>query len=144
MLSLSKHECPRMVDFNIHSSYKSSYYPFSPFLNPTNPVLMKTTQFPGKIRSLEPFSDRFDAFRLPAQDCDVLFATYPAGTAIEPHTHETDNWGVITKGEMFITMDGTETAYRPGDWYHVPAGAEHSARCETETEEIEFWFKTET
>ena len=102
---------------------------------------MKTTQFPEKIRSLDPFSDRFDAFRLPAENCDVLFATYPAGTTIEPHTHETDNWGVITKGEMFITMDGRETAYGPGDWYHVPAGAEHSARCEAETEEIEFWFK---
>ncbi len=104
---------------------------------------MKKTQFPKKIRSLEPFSDRFDAFRLPAENCDVLFATYPAGTAIEPHTHETDNWGVITNGEMFITMDGTETAYRSGDWYHVPAGAVHSARCEAETEEIEFWFKAD-
>jgi quercetin dioxygenase-like cupin family protein len=102
---------------------------------------MPKTNFPDKIRSLEPFSDRFDAFRLPAQDCDVLFATYPAGTEIEPHRHDTDNWGVITKGEIFITVDGTETSYRAGDWYTVAAGVEHAARCAEDTEEIEFWFK---
>jgi len=102
---------------------------------------MPKTGFPDKIRTLGPFSDRFDAFRLPAEGCDVLFATYPAGTAIEPHRHDTDNWGVITKGEMFITVGGKETSYRPGDWYHVAAGVEHSACCPEETEEIELWFK---
>lgn len=102
---------------------------------------MKWAEFPDRIRKLEPFSDRFDAFRLAAEDCDVLFASYPAGTSIEPHTHETDNWGVITKGAMIITFDGDETPYGPGEWYHVPAGAEHAARCDVDTEEIEFWFK---
>ena len=101
---------------------------------------MPRTGFPEKIRTLQPFSDRFDAFRLPAEGCDVLFATYPAGTAIEPHAHATDNWGVITKGEMLITVAGRETRYRVGDWYHVAADVEHSARCAVETEEIEFWF----
>lgn len=101
---------------------------------------MKMTAFPEKIRSLEPFSDRFDAYRLPAKGCDVLFATYPAGTQLSPHTHDTHNWGVITKGEMIITMNGDEGRYGPGDWYHVPAQWEHEARCDVATEEIEFWF----
>ena len=101
---------------------------------------MKWDQFPDKIRTLERFSQRFQAFRLRAEGCDVLFGTYPAGTRIEPHSHDTDNWGVITKGEMIIAANGVETRYRPGDWYHVPARAEHSARCDTDTEEIEFWF----
>lgn len=101
----------------------------------------KWPAFPERIRALEAFSDRFDAFRLPAENCDVLFATYPAGTAIEPHTHETDNWGVITKGKMIIAMEGAETEYGPGEWYHVPAGRMHAARCDSETEEIEFWFR---
>ena len=79
--------------------------------------------------------------RLTAQDCDVLFGTYPGGTHIEPHTHPTDNWGVITKGEMVIAMEGTETRYAPGDWYHVPALVEHSAYCDVDTEEVEFWFR---
>ncbi len=138
---MNAHE--RTIPKSIFLTGQSGYYPIASRLKPTNRRRMKTTRFPDKIRSLEPFSDRFDAFRLPAENCDVLFATYPAGTAIEPHIHKTDNWGVITKGEMLITMGGNETAYRPGDWYHVPAGAEHSARCEMETEEIEFWFKAD-
>ncbi len=102
-----------------------------------------TTNFPDKIRSLTPFSDRFEAFKLQAENCDVLFATYPAGTKIEPHDHETDNWGVITKGEMIITMNGQDHVFGPGDWYEIPAGCVHAARCDQDTEEIEFWFKTE-
>jgi len=102
---------------------------------------MKRQTFPEGIRALKPFDGPFDAFRLPAEGCDVLFASYPGDTSIDPHTHDTENWGVITKGQMRITMDGQETAYRPGDWYHVPAGKEHSARCDQDTEEIEFWFK---
>lgn len=101
---------------------------------------MKWDRFPAKIRTLERFSQRFQAFRLRAAGCDVLFGTYPAGTRIEPHSHDTDNWGVITKGEMIIAANGVETRYRPGDWYHIPARAEHAARCDSDTEEIEFWF----
>ena len=104
---------------------------------------MKWGEFPERIREIERFSDRIDAYRLTADDCDVLFATYPAGTTIEPHSHETDNWGVITKGEMIIAIDGSETRFGPGDWYHVPARAEHAARYAVETEEIEFWFKAD-
>ena len=37
-------------------------------------------------------------------------------------------------------MNGQTTRYRPGDWYHVPAGVTHAARCDVDTEEIEFWF----
>lgn len=103
--------------------------------------IMKWSHFPDRIRALQPFSDRFEAFRLSAENCDVLFATYPEGTTIEPHAHDTDNWGVITKGEMIITMNGRETRFRPGDWYHVPAGCQHAATCFVDTEEIEFWFK---
>ena len=51
--------------------------------------------FPEGIRALEPFSDRFEAFRLRAEGADVLFAVYSAGTSIEAHDHETENYGVI-------------------------------------------------
>lgn len=47
--------------------------------------------FPPRIRSLEPFSKRFEAFRLAAQRCDALFANDPAGTRIPAHIHHTDN-----------------------------------------------------
>ena len=48
--------------------------------------------------------------------------------------------GVITEGELFLTVDGTENRYGPGDWYRVEANETHSARFEVETSEIEFWF----
>ena len=80
---------------------------------------MAEPHFPALIRSLPEFDGPFDAFRLDAGNCEVLFASYPAGTAIEPHTHPTENVGVITAGELILTIDGEETRYGPGDWYHV-------------------------
>jgi len=68
----------------------------------------------------------------------VLFALYPAGTSIPLHTHETENHAVITLGELILMMNGEELKVGVGEWYHVPANAEHSARFEVETDEIEF------
>jgi quercetin dioxygenase-like cupin family protein len=97
--------------------------------------------FPPQIRALTAFDGPFDAFRLPAPDCDVLFATYPEGTTIDPHRHDTDNVGVITKGRLNLVVGGEETTYGPGDWYHVPPGVEHAARFDVDSAEIEFWFR---
>lgn len=96
--------------------------------------------FPKLLLDLPKFAGPFDAFKLEARNCDVLFASYPAGTSIPPHHHETENVGVITQGELILTLDGKETRHGPGDWYHVPARAAHAARFEQETSEIEFWF----
>ena len=98
------------------------------------------SHFPSLVRGLPRFTGSFDAFKLQANDCDVLFASYPAGTAIESHHHETENVGVITQGELILTLEGMERRYGPGDWYHVPAQTMHAARFEKETSEIEFWF----
>jgi quercetin dioxygenase-like cupin family protein len=103
-----------------------------------------TDHFPPQIQALAEFDGPFDAFRLPAQHCDVLFATYPAGTTIAPHRHDTDNVGVVTKGCLTLVIDGEETVYEPGDWYHVPTGVEHAARFGTDSAEIEFWFRPTT
>jgi mannose-6-phosphate isomerase-like protein (cupin superfamily) len=100
--------------------------------------------FPELLRDLPRFEGPFDAFKLEAKDCDVLFASYPAGTTIPPHHHDTENVGVITQGELILTLDGKEMRYGPGEWYHVPARAIHAARFERETSEIEFWFHLES
>ena len=96
--------------------------------------------FPKLLRSLPEFEGPFDAFKLEAKNCDVLFASYPAGTTIPEHNHETENVGIITQGELILTLDGKETRYGSGQWYHVPARVKHAARFEKETSEIEFWF----
>ncbi|NND82450.1 MAG: cupin domain-containing protein [Gammaproteobacteria bacterium] len=96
--------------------------------------------YPDKIKQLPLYDGRFDAHKLSADNCDVLFASYPAGTSIAPHTHDTENHGIITKGELILTINGEQQRYAAGDWYHVPAHAEHAADFEVETEEVEFWF----
>ncbi len=101
-------------------------------------------KYPDKIRALPLYDGQFDAYRLRAEGADVLFASYPAGTSIAPHRHDTDNHGVITRGELILTMNGTVTRYGVGDWYQVPAGVEHAAAFEQDTDEIEFWFRVES
>ena len=98
------------------------------------------SKFPDLIRSLPDFEGPFDAHRLEADGCEVLFASYPAGTIIGAHTHPTRNVGVITEGELILTKGGEETRYGPGDWYHVDANEEHAAQFDIYTSEIEFWF----
>lgn len=102
----------------------------------TNPV----HHFPPEIEALPAFDGPFDAHRLAASGCEVLFATYPAGTTIAPHTHRTNNVGVITKGQLILTVGQERTTYGPGDWYHVPAEVEHGAQFDVDSAEIEFWF----
>ena len=99
--------------------------------------------FPDQIRRLPAFEGPFDASRLAAEGCDVLFATYPAGTAIADHHHETDNVGVITSGELRLTIDGVETRYRCGDWYRIPPGVVHAAAFDVASTEIELWFRVD-
>jgi quercetin dioxygenase-like cupin family protein len=96
--------------------------------------------FPTLLRQLPPFEGPFDAYKLRAQGCDVLFASYPKGTRIPAHSHDTENVGVITQGELILVVNSKETRYRLGQWYHVPANETHSARFDVETSEIEFWF----
>ncbi len=100
--------------------------------------------YPDKIKQLPLYDGRFDAYKLEAKDSDVLFASYPAGTEIPPHTHDTENHGVITKGELILTMNDKTQRIGMGQWYHVPANVEHAARFEVETDEIEFWFSVST
>ncbi|NKB35105.1 MAG: cupin domain-containing protein [Pseudomonadales bacterium] len=97
--------------------------------------------YPDIIKNLPDFDGQFEAYKLAADNCDVLFATYPAGTVIDSHTHATENVGVITKGELLLTMDGETKKIAAGDWYRVPAEKEHAAEFTEETAEIEFWFK---
>ena len=102
---------------------------------------MTQYHFPDKIRSLPLFKRRFDANKLTTEDVDIYFASYPQQTSIEPHQHDTDNYGVVTQGELILIIDNKEQRFYPGDWYHVPANKVHAARFEKDTSEIEFWFK---
>ena len=102
---------------------------------------MSKPHFPDLIRKLPDFEGPFDAYRLAAEGCEVLFASYPAGTVIDTHTHPTRNVGVITEGELILTRGSDVTRYGPGDWYEVLASEEHAAQFDVATSEVEFWFE---
>ena len=102
---------------------------------------MGARHFPEPIRDLPRFDGRIPAFRLAADPCDVLFASYPAGTTIEPHAHNTESCGVVTQGELILITDGAERRLGPGDWYHLAPGQVHAARFEVATSDVEFWFE---
>ncbi len=97
--------------------------------------------FPQLIQNLPRFEGQFDAFQLAADNCDVLLSSYPAGTVIAPHSHDTENVGVITRGTLLLTMGGQTTTIVAGEWYHVPTGQEHAAEFTEDTAGIEFWFR---
>ncbi|MFN3162453.1 MAG: cupin domain-containing protein [Pseudohongiellaceae bacterium] len=97
--------------------------------------------YPDLINQLPAFEGPFDARKLEARNCDVLFASYPAGTSIPEHQHDTENVGIITRGVLLLTMDGQQQRISAGQWYHVPANKPHAADFPEETAEIEFWFK---
>ena len=97
--------------------------------------------FPAPLSTLEKFEGPFEARKIESDRANVYFASYPAGMVIPPHTHETDNHGVITAGELILEIDGIEQRFRAGDWYCVPANILHAARFEVDTAEIEVWFK---
>ncbi len=100
-------------------------------------------KYSERIRRLPVYDGRFDAFRLAAEGADVLFASYPAGTTIPLHTHDTDNYGVITRGELILSKGDSIERVGVGQWYQVRAFEEHAARFEVDTDEIEFWFTPE-
>ncbi len=91
--------------------------------------------------NLSKFSGGFEAWEHKADDLELYCAYYPAETIIEPHSHDTNNCGIIIQGEIFIRIDGIEKSYKVGEWYEVAAGVVHSARTVELTSEIEFWFK---
>lgn len=90
---------------------------------------------------LPAFEGRFEARKLAADSCDVLFASYPAGATIAPHSHPTENYGVVLSGELRLSTERGEQVLRPGDWYRLAPNERHWARFETDTDEIEFWFE---
>ncbi len=100
-------------------------------------------RYPDKIRTLPLFNGAFDAYKMSAENCEILFASYSAGSKVAEHSHETENHGVVTRGELILSIDDSVKRYAVGDWYHVPAGTVHQADFEKDTDTIELWFSVE-
>jgi hypothetical protein len=69
---------------------------------------MGEPHFPNKIRQLQTYAGAFDARQLQADNCEVLFASYPAGMQIEPHQHNTENHGVVRRFTLMPMIQGLD------------------------------------
>ena len=78
--------------------------------------------------------------KVEAAHCDVSFGTREP-CLVPEHTHPTTNYGTVTEGCLWLTLDGEERPYRKGDWFHVPADAPHIERFEETTSVVVFWLK---
>lgn len=97
--------------------------------------------FPKKILSLPTYEGSFSATELKTDCCNVIFASYEAGKTITTHSHNTDNDGVVLRGEMLLTMNNQDIKVGAGQWYNIPAHIKHAATFKKDTTIIEFWFK---
>jgi quercetin dioxygenase-like cupin family protein len=102
---------------------------------------MNDDLLPPRIRELPQMGNHIPAHFLSAPGCDVLFVPCPAGTELPPHSHDTDNLGVILSGEAIVTSGGETRPYGPGEWYATAAGEEHAVRFEVDTVQIELRFE---
>jgi len=50
---------------------------------------------------------------------------YPANCFNDFHTHPFDVRGLITSGEMTLTMQGKAISFRPGEIFTMPVGVPH-------------------
>ena len=81
-----------------------------------------------------------DVGKVTSEVCDITFGT-KSPCEVPTHTHPTTNYGVITEGTLYLTMDGKEKAYHSGDWFCVPAQTDHAERFEEDTSVVVFWLK---
>jgi quercetin dioxygenase-like cupin family protein len=99
------------------------------------------SELPPLIRQLPPFEGPFEARRLEAKDCDVLFASYPGDTDISAHQHPSENVCVVLCGELRLHTEAGEQIVGPGQWYHLDPDERHWARFEIESTIIELRFR---
>jgi quercetin dioxygenase-like cupin family protein len=99
--------------------------------------------FPDKIKKLPPYQGSFGAYVLKANNANVLFSSYDAGDFIAPHSHDTENHGIVLKGALNLTIKGNTQKIGVGQWYHIGVNVEHAASFDFDTDVIEFWFKDE-
>jgi quercetin dioxygenase-like cupin family protein len=102
------------------------------------------TPFPDRIERLPRLAGDLHARGLPCPGCEVLFVTYPAAETVAAHAHASETVGLVTAGEMRLTVGGVERCYRAAQWYHIPAEAPHAARFTAATAVIEFRFAGST
>jgi quercetin dioxygenase-like cupin family protein len=92
---------------------------------------------PSSCRSVEEAVYHFDSIReapmnhehfeaaLRREGFDIARRTLAAGTLVAEHAHPFDVRALVLNGEITLTVDGEDYAYREGDIFVMPAGHRH-------------------
>jgi quercetin dioxygenase-like cupin family protein len=57
---------------------------------------------------------------------EVLRNRMPPGTVVAEHAHPFDVRALVLEGEITLTLEGVDYAYREGDIFVLPAGHRHA------------------
>ena len=70
--------------------------------------------------------DEHFEFALRRDGFDVQRNTVPPGTVVGEHAHPFDVRALVLDGEITLTLEGVDYAYREGDIFVLPAGHRHA------------------
>lgn len=59
---------------------------------------------------------------------EVLERSWPANTVLDTHAHGFGVWAQVSRGEMWLTMDGKTRHLKVGDQFSVRGGTPHAER----------------
>ncbi|UCE58458.1 MAG: cupin domain-containing protein [Phycisphaerales bacterium] len=91
---------------------------------------MSESSYPEFIKGLPEADIPFDGVRgwlSQGESQQVVFFEIDPIGEVSTHTHG-DQWGIVVKGEMELTIGEKTRKYGPGDSYYIPAGKPHSAK----------------
>ncbi|MBQ7990122.1 MAG: GNAT family N-acetyltransferase [Oscillospiraceae bacterium] len=71
-----------------------------------------------------------------ADGSQMAFRTYKADRTSKEHTHDYDEYMVVTEGEYLVTIDGAEHLLRAGDELFIPKGTLQGGRVKKGTRSI--------
>lgn len=78
-----------------------------------------------------PSFDSLAAFEIEARRRgfdEVLERSWPPGTVLDTHTHSFEVWAQVSRGEMWLTLDGRTQHLQPGDQFSVGYEVPHAER----------------
>lgn len=64
---------------------------------------------------------------LQGESQQVAFVRFDKDTEVPMHSHRAQ-WELVIAGEMRLTMEGQERAYRQGESFYIPEGVEHAGQ----------------
>ena len=91
------------------------------------------TPYPKMVRDLPEIAVSIEGVRgwlMQGMKNQAVFFDIEPTAQVPPHSH-CAQWGFVLEGEMELTVGGESKVYGKGDWYFIPAGAEHAASFRT-------------